>query len=115
MEVEYASAVTEIDNQFGIVMQALEDEGLSNNTVVFFASDNGASNEGGHSYEFFNSSGPLNGFKRSLHEGGHRSPLIVRWSVKLAAPIGVDVNLVLQWTVFCVVAGPLCGESVCLS
>ena len=31
---------------------------------------NGASNEGGHSYMAFRSSGPLNGFKRSLHEGG---------------------------------------------
>ena len=33
----------------------------------------------GHSYQFFESSGPLRGFKRSLHEGGVRSPLIVRW------------------------------------
>ena len=81
LEVEYASAVTEIDNQFGIIMETLNATGLADNTVVFFASDNGASNEGGHSYTFFNSSGGLNGFKRSLHEGGHRSPLIVRWCV----------------------------------
>ena len=47
LEVEYASAVTEIDNQFGIVMAALDEAGLTNETVVFFASDNGASNEGG--------------------------------------------------------------------
>ena len=33
----------------------------------------------GHSYKFFESSGPLRGFKRSLHEGGVRSPLIIRW------------------------------------
>lgn len=84
-EVEYASAVTEIDNQVGIVLGALEDMSLAGNTVVFFASDNGASNEGGHSYTFFNSSGPLHGFKRSLHEGGHRSALIVRWPGKVAA------------------------------
>ena len=32
-----------------------------------------------HSYKFFESSGPLRGYKRSLHEGGVRSPLIVRW------------------------------------
>jgi arylsulfatase A-like enzyme len=42
-------------------------------------SDNGAHNEGGHSYLFFNSSGPLRGFKRSLYEGGVRSPTMIRW------------------------------------
>lgn len=42
-------------------------------------SDNGAHNEGGHSYKFFDSSGPLRGFKRSLYEGGIRTPSIVRW------------------------------------
>ena len=33
----------------------------------------------GHNYMFFESSGPLRGYKRSLHEGGVRSPLLVRW------------------------------------
>ena len=46
---------------------------------VFFASDNGAHNEGGHNVHFFNSTGGLRGFKRSYYEGGIRSPSIVRW------------------------------------
>jgi len=79
LEVEYASAVTEIDRQLGLVLQALNEADLADNTVVIFASDNGASNEGGHNYQFFESSGPLQGFKRSLHEGGHRTAFIVRW------------------------------------
>jgi len=33
----------------------------------------------GHDYQFFESSGPLRGFKRSVHEGGVRSPLLIRW------------------------------------
>ena len=37
----------------------------------------------GHDYKFFESSGPLRGFKRSLHEGGVRSPLLVRWVSEL--------------------------------
>lgn len=78
-EVAYAAAVTEVDNKVGMVLKALDVQGLSDSTIVFFASDNGASNEGGHSYMFFNSSGPLQGYKRSLHEGGHRAPVIVKW------------------------------------
>lgn len=46
---------------------------------VFFASDNGAHLEGGHSYHFFNSTGGLTGHKRSLYEGGMRSPTMARW------------------------------------
>lgn len=58
-----------IDRQLGLVFGALEMAGLTASTVAFFASDNGASNEGNHGYDFFSSSGPLNGFKRSLHGG----------------------------------------------
>uniref|UniRef100_A0A7S4DKW1 Sulfatase N-terminal domain-containing protein n=1 Tax=Lotharella globosa TaxID=91324 RepID=A0A7S4DKW1_9EUKA len=78
-EQEYAAAVTEIDTQVGLVLAALESFNLDQNTLVLFASDNGASNEGGHSYMFFNSSGPLKGYKRSLHEGGHRTAFLARW------------------------------------
>ena len=78
-EIDYAAAVTEIDRQLGLVLEAVEAANATERTIVFVASDNGASNEGGHDFAFFNSSGPLRGFKRSLHEGGHRSPLIVSW------------------------------------
>jgi len=63
----------------------LDELGMGNDTVVFFASDNGAMNEGGHNYTFFDSSGPLRGFKRSLYEGGIRSPSMVRWRGNIAA------------------------------
>ena len=39
---------------------------------------------GYHSYQFFNSSGPLTGCKRSLYEGGIRSPSIVSWKGHIA-------------------------------
>ena len=48
-------------------------------------SDNGAHNEGGHSYKFFDSTGPLRGYKRSLYEGGIRSPSLIRWKGKIPA------------------------------
>ena len=61
--------------------------------IVFFASDNGAHLEGGHSYTFFNSTGGLLGHKRSLYEGGMRSPSMVRWPGTISPGIVSDF----QW------------------
>ena len=79
VEVHFATAVTEIDAGVGTVLAALETSDQVQSTVVFFSSDNGAHQEGGHHYQFFNSSGSLNGYKRSIHDGGHRAAFIVRW------------------------------------
>ncbi len=69
-----------IDRHVGEVLGLLKDLGLDEKTIVFFASDNGASmrNEG-----TLDSSGPLTGHKRSMHEGGIRVPLVVRWPGKV--------------------------------
>jgi arylsulfatase A-like enzyme len=81
VEQDHASVIQNYqDRDVGTLLALLDDLNLADNTIVFFASDNGASNEGGeHSYQFFNSSGPLTGCKRSLYEGGIRSPIIARW------------------------------------
>ena len=59
VEIDFATAVWQVDALIGDIFDALDDYGLSNNTIVFFSSDNGAHNEGGHNYEYFASSGPL--------------------------------------------------------
>jgi arylsulfatase A-like enzyme len=79
VEKYFASVVQMQDKHVGEVLKTVDSLNLRENTVVFFASDNGAHNEGGHSYKFFESSGPLRGYKRSVHEGGVRSPLLIRW------------------------------------
>ncbi|MCI0740680.1 MAG: sulfatase-like hydrolase/transferase, partial [Gemmataceae bacterium] len=48
-------------------------------TIVVFSSDNGPHREGGGDPSFFQSAGPLRGFKRSLHDGGVRVPFVVCW------------------------------------
>ena len=65
-----------VDRQMGRLFELLRQLGIDQETIVFFCSDNGASerHEG-----TLNSCGPLRGFKRSMYEGGLRVPLIVRW------------------------------------
>lgn len=77
-ERAFASMLMALDDYVGKIMQAADDAGIRKNTVLIFTSDNGAHNEG-HDYRFFNSSGELKEYKRSFHEGGFRSPMIVRW------------------------------------
>ncbi|MEC5126807.1 sulfatase [Verrucomicrobiales bacterium BCK34] len=74
--------VAEVDWSVGEVLKSLDDNGLAENTVVVFTSDNGPwaskGTDGGVS-------GPLRGAKGSTLEGGVREPTIVRWPGKVAA------------------------------
>ena len=77
----HAAFVSIVDRHVGELIQLLADLGIDGKTVVFFMSDNGAASrfEGE-----LDSSGPLRGAKRSMHDGGIRSPLIVRWPGRIA-------------------------------
>jgi arylsulfatase A len=72
----YGDVVEEIDHHVGRVMQTLRDEGLAENTLVLFTSDNGPwlsfKLHGG-------SAGPLRGGKGTTFEGGQRVPAIFWW------------------------------------
>lgn len=79
----YAAMISRLDMYVGQVLNKLKEAGIDENTLVIFASDNGPSAEGGADPEFFNSNGPLRGYKRDLYEGGIRSPFIARWPEKI--------------------------------
>ena len=78
----YADFVMETDAVVGRVLDALEKNGVADNTIVIFTSDNGkATYTGAAELEIKGHfpSGPLRGYKTSVYEGGHREPFIVRW------------------------------------
>ncbi len=77
-----AAMDTMVDRHVGEVFELLEELGITEDTIVFFCSDNGTDNrlEGIH-----DSSGPLRGRKRDMYEGGLRVPMIARWPGKIAA------------------------------
>jgi len=73
---EYMGNITQLDHALGMIMDALDEQGLSENTFFFFTSDNGPEGKGGIKG---GSTGGLRGRKRSDHEGGIRVPGIARW------------------------------------
>lgn len=75
----FAAMMEHLDNEVGAILDLLEELAIDQNTLVLFASDNGAHREGGHDPAFWNSTGGLRGHKRDMHEGGIRSPFLARW------------------------------------
>ena len=99
----YGDVVEEIDNGVGEILAALDEEGLANNTIVVFTSDNGPwlafKNNGG-------SAGLLRAGKGTTWEGGMREPAIF-WSPSLIKPglingLGSTMDL---FTTFSTMAG----------
>ncbi|HXT60004.1 MAG TPA: arylsulfatase [Pirellulales bacterium] len=80
-----AAMISRIDGYVGRMLAALREQGLAENTLVIFTSDNGPHNESNHSLARFNPTGPLSGIKRSLTDGGIRVPAIA-WRPGRIAP-----------------------------
>lgn len=84
----YGDFIHELDWIVGEVLTCLDNNGLSDNTLVIFTSDNGGMFNFGGQAAFkagHRQNGDLLGFKFGVWEGGHRVPMIVRWPGKVKA------------------------------
>ena len=91
----YADVITEIDFSVGRVLEAIEKNGLSENTIVVFTSDNGPwLSYGDHA----GSSGIYREGKGTAWEGGQRVPCIVKYPAKISGGTVIDEPLMgIDW------------------
>lgn len=78
----YAAMIESLDENIGKILNALEEKGIADNTLLIFTSDNGglATSEGSPTCN-----APLAEGKGWMYEGGTREPLLVRWPEKIQA------------------------------
>ena len=105
----HAAMITRLDRDVGRVLDLLVELGIDERTLVLFSSDNGTHREGGARPDFFESSGPLRGHKRSLHDGGIRVPTIARMPGRV--PAGAVCEVPLAFWDFLPTAAELAGVS----
>lgn len=103
----YGDFVIQVDWTVGEVLKALDDSGITDNTLVIYTSDNGSfmyrltdKSEPNHVAEpsvqaFYEgdhtANGPLRGTKADIWDGGHRVPFFVRWPKGVEAGTTCDV------------------------
>ncbi|ADE53284.1 arylsulfatase [Coraliomargarita akajimensis] len=76
----YGSGLMEHDKQIGELLDALEEMGVLDNTIVIYSTDNGPE----HSARLHGGTTPFRGEKMTTYEGGVRVPLMIRWPDKIA-------------------------------
>jgi arylsulfatase A-like enzyme len=86
----YQRMIEEMDRQIGRVLRALDANGLTENTIIIFSSDNGG--------ERFADTWPFTGKKTELLEGGLRIPALISWPARIPRGRTTDqVSISMDW------------------
>lgn len=82
----YAAMVRSLDRSVRRIEEKLEQEGLAENTIIIFSSDNGGAGYIG----LPEVNAPYRGWKVTMFEGGIRAPIFMKWPAKIAEGTKVD-------------------------
>lgn len=107
----YGDFMEETDYRVGQVLDALDANGIAENTLILFSSDNGAETNYQYHKETYKhfSSLHFKGGKRDIYEGGHRVPFLMRWPVTIKA--GSKVNIPVCQTDYLATLADIVGAS----
>ena len=82
----YGDFVAQVDDAIGQIVQAVDDAGFGDNTLVIVTSDNGSHWPVAQIEKFdYRANGPWRGQKSDIHEAGHRVPFLCRWPGRIKA------------------------------
>lgn len=89
----YGDFLEETDHRVGQILDALDANGIADNTLVVFSSDNGAETNYVYHRETYDHYSSLHyrGGKRDIYEGGHRVPFLMRWPAVIQSGSEVDL------------------------
>lgn len=114
---QYAACIRHFDAAVGRIVDAIDEAGQEDNTLIIFTSDNGGSTAENNDTKYPDdqcpngqlpgNNHPLRGKKGTLYEGGIRVPTIARWSGKLTPGTAFEAPAcVIDWMpTFCALAG----------
>ena len=92
LEQLYAALMTRHDRNVGRIVEALEELGLTENTIVIWTSDNGDEDSYYGRTKTWDGNGPFRMYKRYLYEGGIRVPMIASWPGTIPAGTTTDLR-----------------------
>ena len=85
----YNAMIWQLDDAVGSIVSKLESQGLMENTIIFFLSDNG-----GATYTEATDNAPLKGGKFTNFEGGLNVPFMVRWDGRVKSGSSYDKSVI---------------------